>query len=831
MRRVARVFTLALLLALIASIAAVGAGADEHDVRVPTTPERPGSAPDLELIAPAKDVLSGRPWLLAEGIDPGLTRRPGWDALTRMDWRDLDTVFAEPPVPRGRQGGMQAGPTMQAPGGAGALVPFRDPAPAFSRDVLITRDFSQSPFQTEPHLAVNPNDPEHVVVGVIDYNFPTITSYVSLDGGQNWEGPRQVPYLLDDRVSGGDPVVAFDRDENVYLANISIGVEEFEFGPIVTFLMVSSIVVGISDDGGFTWPQTVSTARSGVDVGELRLDPLGRLRGVVVTSFLDKPWMTVGPHPDDDGRDVVYVTYTDFEVEHEILWVGEVPTFVPRALNTTIRMVTSDDNGQTWTEPVDVSPTVLRAYGEIEEPVVPGVVGTNRVVQGSQPVVGPDGTVHVAWLDTTDDGSQEGRGEMYVARSTDGGETWTDPRLAADFNEVGFRPRTSFFRFWGSSFPQLAIGPEGELYLVYVGRPDDRPGDDGDVFLVRSLDDGNSWSSPVRLNDDDGDALQFFPAVDVDPDGGVHVMWGDMRDDPAQTRYHIYYTSSEDQGDTWGFELEEGVRVGDTRVTDFASNPNFGFPLGLFIGDYFAIEATDEDVYMVWADTRLGEFGPINQKIGFARQRPVSTPEVFVSPPGGPGGQGITIQGFDFQPDLNVFVQLDDATIATARTDAEGFFETQVFTPVVGEGAQTVRILDDSGNVAETSFFTEFGFGDIELLHEDLRERIGVVADAPRVDELIDELTQVQGLLREQQLAGPTPAANAGWLAAGLLAVIFVAGGTSWALVRRNDRNHDEETGPDAEASEGGDDTVDEEAVVADTGGGADPSAADGGED
>jgi hypothetical protein len=52
------------------------------------------------------------------------------------------------------------------------------------------------------------------------------------------------------------------------------------------------------------------------------------------------------------------------------------------------------------------------------------------------------------------------------------------------------------------------------------------------------------------VNDDDGSALQFFPAIDVDPDGVVHVMWGDMRDDPSQIRYHIYYTRSEDQGET-----------------------------------------------------------------------------------------------------------------------------------------------------------------------------------------------------------------------------------------------------------------------------------------
>jgi hypothetical protein len=32
------------------------------------------------------------------------------------------------------------------------------------------RDFSRLPFQTEPTIAVNPRNPDHIVVGVIDYN-------------------------------------------------------------------------------------------------------------------------------------------------------------------------------------------------------------------------------------------------------------------------------------------------------------------------------------------------------------------------------------------------------------------------------------------------------------------------------------------------------------------------------------------------------------------------------------------------------------------------------------------------------------------------------------
>jgi hypothetical protein len=526
--------------------------------------------------------------------------------------------------------------------------------------------------------------------------------------------------------------VAFDREDRVYLSYISIGIEEFNLGPLEVSSEVSSIAVARSDDDGFSWPQQVSSARSRVDTAGLETDRFGRLRGTVDISFLDKPWMATGPDPEDPDHDIVYVTYTNFDISYEILYIGEIPNLLPTEMRTTIELVSSDDGGETWSDPVAVSPTVRRGYGEQGDPSgATGVFGTLRVVQGSQPVVAPDGTVHVAWMDSTDDDSQKGVGEIHFASSTDGGRTFSSPVVAAVFNEPEFRPRTSYFRFWASAFPQLAVGPDGDLYIVYVARPADKPSDDGDVFLVSSFDAGESWSRPKVLNDDDTDHVQFFPSIDVSPSGHIHVMWGDFRDSPNQARYHIYYTSSEDQGETFGFVNEElDLRAGDTRVTDFASNPNYAFPNGLFIGDYFSIDASDEDIAMVWADARLGEFGPMNQKIGFARLEAVASPEIFISPPSGPAGQQVTLQGFDFQPDMGVFVQLGDSTISQLRTDLDGGFTADIFMPITSEGSQTISVFDESGNGASTSYFTEFGFGTIAEQLDDLDGRLDEMASA-----------------------------------------------------------------------------------------------------
>ncbi|SVB10889.1 uncharacterized protein METZ01_LOCUS163743, partial [marine metagenome] len=210
-------------------------------------------------LTPISDLLSSSVGLMARGFDP----RPGLGVTNQskrsnapppgLAWEALPEVFMAPTTP----------PSAPAVQGAG-LVPFRDPAPAFSRNILIPRDFSNAPLQTEPSIAVNPNDPDHLVMGSIDYNFPNVTNYVSIDGGVTWEGPFRPPYLSEDIGSGGDAVVAFDRAGNVFIIFISIGVEEFTVGPAADQAVVSSIAISKSEDGGRSWNEPVSSFRSGI---------------------------------------------------------------------------------------------------------------------------------------------------------------------------------------------------------------------------------------------------------------------------------------------------------------------------------------------------------------------------------------------------------------------------------------------------------------------------------------------------------------------------------------------------------------------------------------
>jgi hypothetical protein len=755
------------------------------------------------LTQPISNRLSSGAWAMVSGLDPRVTLRNAARSRT-TGWNLTESGFAS-----------AGGGNAASSGGVFQQVPFRNPSPAFSRNVIVTQQVGLFPIQTEPHIVVNPNDPRHLVLGVIDYNFPAMSTYVSFDGGETWDGPNQVRYFRNDFTAAGDPVLTFDNNGVVYITSISLGAQDFRLGNISSNGEVSSMVVSRSYDGGLTWLDPVSAARSTITT-ESNIEEDGRERGTVTSGFLDKPWIGSGPNPNNPDQDSVFLTYTDFQTTYGIQYLDEVPTFSAPYTQTTIRMVRSDDGGVTWNGPYDISPTFLsgsvegdsgEAGGagvsgdqaseesadfisdEVEPAALPepytmdGVANllwpnatelsadevaaaqsfveensnsaslqgedpgaqeedagdaefleAERTVQGSQPAVLSDGTLVIAYVDTTNDGIQKGLATIQVVFSKDGGETISAPIQAGMFREPHQRPRNAFFRMWGSAFPQLATGPNNDIYIAVIGLPDDKPTDDGDVFLFRSLDGGATWEDPVRVNQDQTDHLQFYPAVDVSPNGVVHLMWGDMRDDPEEARYHVYYTKSDDQGESFGFTLpDQDFTAPDTVVTDYASNSLKGFPQGLFLGDYFAMASTDEDSYLVWPDTRLGEFGGPNQQIAFARQEAIPSPTLFLSPPSGAAGRTVDVQGFGFQPNSNVFLQIGGITIGNLLTDELGQFTTRVSMPVTGEGATEYRAFDDTGNIAIASFFADFGFDSVQTELNQIQAQIGTGADATPV--------------------------------------------------------------------------------------------------
>ncbi|GBC75084.1 hypothetical protein HRbin06_00397 [archaeon HR06] len=572
--------------------------------------------------------------------------------------------------------------TLQAP--ATGLVPYREPSQKFSRNIIVTQDLGRWPFQNEPSIAVNPLDKDNIVIGAIDYQYLNMVAYVSIDGGITWEGPKVMKPLQRDEFTS-DPVVAFTRNGSVYYSYLTIRTEPVFVSNLVFFAETSGVAVAISKDGGFNWSDPLLAVNGDATVEGRELG-----KSQIIIRFLDKPWLAIGPAPDNPNRDNIYITYTEFLLKYPTL--PEFPYVAAPTIEVSIKLVASYDYGKSWTRPVTVSPVYSYLYGFFNVPIV----------QGSMPAVDNKGKLYVGYYDSLSDGPFYGLFSPMITWSNDGGKTFSRPVRVATMGELDFVIWPTLFRAWSSSFAYIATGPEGEVYYVFAANP---PGPDpSDIYFSRSLDGGRSWSLPKKVNDDMSSNGQFFPFIAVDEKGIIHIAWGDKRDDPSDTRYHIYYTRSTDKGET--FEI-------NSRVSDFPSNPmQSGIPE--FIGDYFGLAARGGEVYVVWVDSRIGFAGYPNQDIAVARIEPTPSPTIFISPPSGPAGQMVTIRGFNFAPfHRQVYIMVDDVIVSSLFTDEKGRFTATIFIPAIAEGPHTITAADVTGNFATSSFYTEFGFNTI----------------------------------------------------------------------------------------------------------------------
>jgi len=163
--------------------------------------------------------------------------------------------------------------------------------------------------------------------------------------------------------------------------------------------------------------------------------------------------------------------------------------------------------------------------------------------------------------------------------------------------ENGVVPTRRFLVFV-PEFPSLAAGPGDSLYAAWS---DGRSGDE-DVFLRRSGDDGATWSSPKRVNDNrKGDRTsQYLPRVDVSPGGRVDVLFLDRRRDKKNVMTDTTLASSHDDGKSFG-NTRLSSRSFDSRV---GPRPAPQFPVDL--GSRVGLVSRDGRSLAAWTDTRLG---------------------------------------------------------------------------------------------------------------------------------------------------------------------------------------------------------------------------------
>ncbi len=134
--------------------------------------------------------------------------------------------------------------------------------------------------------------------------------------------------------------------------------------------------------------------------------------------------------------------------------------------------------------------------------------------------------------------------------------------------------------------------------------------DPADVMFSRSTDGGETWSPPVRVNDDasGNGAWQWLGTMSVAPNGRIDVIFNDTRADFTVTFSELYYTSSSDGGETWAANIPVSP----------AFNHTLGYPQQDKLGDYYDMISDNTGVSVAYAATFNGEQDVYFLRIGAA---------------------------------------------------------------------------------------------------------------------------------------------------------------------------------------------------------------------
>ncbi len=273
-------------------------------------------------------------------------------------------------------------------------------------------------------------------------------------------------------------------------------------------------------------------------------------------------------------------------------WVKFAPPFP-------LQFSYTDDGGLSWSTPAQINNPVQRnAGGDI--------------------TMGADGKVYVCWAGVTSI-SPFTEDFVGVASSSNGGSNWQVNENAFDMNGIsGILSSKGNIRVNG--LPNIAVdttnGPRNNwIYIVTTQKDLEPAGSDPDVILNRSSDGGQTWSTGIRVNQDDlnNGAIQYFPAVHVDNYGGLNIIFYDDRNTTSDST-SVFLARSEDGGNSW-HEYEISDR-------NFKPLPIGGLGQG-YQGDNISITSSNDKVWPVWMDNRTGiyqiwtvpiEFSSVNVK-------------------------------------------------------------------------------------------------------------------------------------------------------------------------------------------------------------------------
>jgi BNR repeat protein len=231
---------------------------------------------------------------------------------------------------------------------------------------------------------------------------------------------------------------------------------------------------------------------------------------------------------------------------HVYVLIPDFPPTCKGCPSSIMYLVTSSDNGSTWSAPVQIAP--------------PGSGQIDVQIQ-VDPIDGR--TVYASWL-------QNNKSLIEVAKSYDFGQTWTT--VIANSTQAG------------TDKDILAVRGN-DVYVAY---------NHSQTVWVSSSHDGGQTFSSVKVNANANFGWSLTGGGTVDPWGNVYFGWtGYTQNGQAKGPVYLYVTKSSDGGNTWS----------STQLDVSASPPDCSaYSCGwAYLGPGFAMDSdTAGQVYVLW---------------------------------------------------------------------------------------------------------------------------------------------------------------------------------------------------------------------------------------
>lgn len=388
-----------------------------------------------------------------------------------------------------------------------------------------------------------------------------------------WAAPAQFSRQQRIGLSSGDqwePAMAVDGAGRVYVLYPHYG----EI-PDCSACRPPAMLLVTSDNNGKTWaaPRVVLPSISGQFDAQIVVDPSDR-QTVYAAWLQTGKRVVIVAKSFDSGRTWAFTAAVRgaVELDKPVLAVRGQNVYVGFNYEEEVWVAVSADRGRSFT-PVRVNANDRPGWS---------------LLGGA--TVDPSGHAFVAWASYAKAGGARGAVNLYVSKSTDGGQTWSQTSLDTSATAPSCADRECSEAYLGAQIA-LAADAGGTLYATWSsGGMKMGP---QRIYFSSSTDGGDNWLPRVGLSSAGRIVEHAFPAIVAGSSGDVRVAWMDSRRAPY---WNTYYRSSTNGGATWSDEVRLSCYV---PGYPYITKKGFRFPFG----DYFGMAIDNHnDTHVVWGE-------------------------------------------------------------------------------------------------------------------------------------------------------------------------------------------------------------------------------------